>query len=1250
MKWVSALDLQQWSATLEAREAFPGLIGDLIRASAVEITSFRFPKGDKAQVRGFDGWLEATGATTFVPDGLSIWEFGVHGSDAAKATADFKKRTSQVDEAVKRSATFVFASPDTWDNSRLRLQDWIRDRQAESSWKEVRYLEGSQIEAWLETSPAVAAQFAQDIGKKPLDGARAATQFWDEYTLRFKTKLSEDVLIAGREAKASEVLEQLLGSPSTLEIAADSPDEVIAFVIAAVRMADPSTRRFLESRILVLENERGARFFANSRNLIFFPRAQATTLSGLLAANGTTLFAKGRDQTRQRTGFLERPSTMAFARGLATMGLGEQDAYDLAIRCARSIAVLARQYAGGNTELPPWVADGHRFLPALLAGSWDAANQKDKTGVAGLVADGDFNRFEVVVRSLAKQNDPPFDIEGTFWKVRAPVDVFVHLAHLITVDDLSRLKTLATGMFSEIDAPPDPDAPFESELNKQRKFSSWLRDGVANTLLQIAVLSKQSDFNVPGVDPQRWVDEVVESLPGLKTNGRLLAGLRNELWTLMEAAPRPLLSALEQVLKGDPDVASTFFSVDENLFAPTSPHIYVLWALEMLAWDPRHLQQVSNILARLAAIDPGGRHTNRPINSLRSIFLPWAPNTHATLAQRLQVLTRTMDVVPEVAWALALALLPKAHDSNDVNRKPKFREAGASQAQVLTNRLVWDGQEFAVDAVMRLVGDDSGRWSELLDRLYNWTPKQRAKAAEQLDGWFAITTQNTKPVWTTLNELINKHVAFAATDWALPQDELSTLRAISEKYAPIDVVERVSWLFDRWSRQMAVQFEANDEALEKARSAAVLEVMELADDRELFRLVDLAKEPTSVAVALGGLLGSSLEHLKWIVLAVDQGTDASREFARVLTGVLPHRFQATWKDEFKTIVRNSGWSGDTVGFLLLNLPDGAESWDYIDSFGEAAHTTYWKKRYPFRLEMEQGQAIRAIETYLSAGRAAAAIKASHNIRDDVPTKLIVSMMRDMIGEMNAGEVQLDGMTEYYIEHLFSALDKKTDIDETELAKLEYAYLPMLERSPRRLVVHKLMARSPEFYVGLLESIFVPASQDKSTDEKPEVTDAQRAKARNDYRLLQDFNVLPGSGDESIDFEILTAWISRVRELARETDREVVGDIYVGHVLARAPEENGIWPPIAVSRVIEEQQSEDIARGIAVERMNMRGVYSKSLDEGGRQERQLAEKYRNWANSRLDCPTTAAVLERIAESYDRDAEREDERATIRKMQD
>ena len=63
--------------------------------------------------------------------------------------------------------------------------------------------------------------------------------------------------------------------------------------------------------------------------------------------------------------------------------------------------------------------------------------------------------------------------------------------------------------------------------------------------------------------------------------------------------------------------------------------------------------------------------------------------------------------------------------------------------------------------------------------------------------------------------------------------------------------------------------------------------------------------------------------------------------------------------------------------------------------------------------------------------------------------------------------------------------------------------------------------------------------------------------------------------------------------------------------------------------------------------NARGVVSRSVDEGGAQERALSAKYRAWAERLgFDYPYVASMLESIAEDYDRDAERED--AEVRAM--
>ncbi|UHA73287.1 hypothetical protein [Paenibacillus sp. 481] len=62
--------------------------------------------------------------------------------------------------------------------------------------------------------------------------------------------------------------------------------------------------------------------------------------------------------------------------------------------------------------------------------------------------------------------------------------------------------------------------------------------------------------------------------------------------------------------------------------------------------------------------------------------------------------------------------------------------------------------------------------------------------------------------------------------------------------------------------------------------------------------------------------------------------------------------------------------------------------------------------------------------------------------------------------------------------------------------------------------------------------------------------------------------------------------------------------------------------------------------------NSRGTHSRG--EGGEQERELAKKYRAWAKVlHFEYPYTGSVLEETSSYYDRDAQREDSRASIKK---
>ena len=301
MKWITANNLDQWADTLPARVVFPEMIGDLVRASASEITSFRFPNGDKGQVRGFDGYLNAMGMPPHVPDGLSIWEFGVSSDAISKADDDYLKRTKEVPPTTRADATFVFATPRTW-NKNSKITDWVLDKRGLNQWKSVEFIDGSMLEDWLSDHPAVASRYARyHLKSAPQQGAFSTDEFWDEFSTRFEPPVVEEVLLAGREKQATTLLRQLSEGGGRIQFAADSPDEVIAFAVAVIRKAEPEVRVFLENRTLVIESADAARFFANKENLIFLPKGQARDLTGLLARSGPTIISAGADEKRLRS-------------------------------------------------------------------------------------------------------------------------------------------------------------------------------------------------------------------------------------------------------------------------------------------------------------------------------------------------------------------------------------------------------------------------------------------------------------------------------------------------------------------------------------------------------------------------------------------------------------------------------------------------------------------------------------------------------------------------------------------------------------------------------------------------------------------------------------------------------------------------------------------------------------------------------------------------------------------------------------
>jgi hypothetical protein len=1240
VRWITATHLQQWAETIQARTVFPQLVADLIRASAADISGIRFPSGDKGQVRGFDGVLEATGAPPYVPDGQSIWEFGVTADAAAKANSDYEKRTTEVSDEKRRETTFVFTTLQTWDRTKEKLSDWVDAKRKQNQWAGVEYIDGSMVEDWLALCPAVAAFYSRQIIKTmPEIGIRSTDEYWNEFSSRFAPALVEEILLAGRGAQATALVQRLNEGISRIPYAADTPDEVLAFVVAAIRRAEPSIRLFLESKTLIVDTEEAARQLAGRAGFVFLPRAQARNLAGLLAQYGPTVVSAGADEKRNAHELLPRPRTTDMAKALVGMGFPETEALNVARKCGRSLAVLARLRPSGTASKPEWLDSGDALLPALLASGWQSTAAFDQSILCVLGQVDDYEKVEAPLRKLAKLQDPPVDRVEDIWAMRASVDAFLHLGHLIGPVQLKNFADAMTTVFSQVMPEPKAEDLFQPNSNREDAYSSWLRDGMMNTLLHMAVLHEQADFTVRGSSPQEFVNSLVRGLPGLFNDHRLLASLQDQLSLLAEAAPIPFLEALERLLEGDAARIRPIFDEYEVYFSKKAYYYGVLWALEVVAWDPRLLLRASMCLARLAAIDPGGTFSNRPINSLRSIFLSWSPNTSARATQRTGVVSHVVQAVPTIAWQLIEKLLPRSHDNAIPTKKPIFREYEDGQTEALTYGIVWESQGAVVTLALHHAGHDPDRWSTIIGRMSSFPKRSIDEVAQAIDETLEKATKQVQfEIWDDLRKEVLRHQKFSGTNWALPAPELQKLSALVAKYESKDPIDAATWLFDDWMPDVP-GLEENDpvSSIELARKAALQEIFQAKGIPGLIDLADRVKLPQHVGVAIQSLALSPDFLLDAFTAAVNYGPPQDT-VASILLADGDSRFGREWSNAAKATLEGLRLTPERTSSLLMALVDSRSSWDFVSTFGISVEEAYWRNKHSYSVRGDASELLFAIDKYLSNGRALAAIEVSSRRFDDVPSSTLINLLDAAVVELNSGAGGT--MAHHFIGRTFDEIERRDDISPDELAKQEFRYLPLFADGgnvKRKLTLHRRMTEQPQMFIDAVRAVFRSASS-----EPDSLTKEQEAFASAAYELLEGLKVLPGQEDMEIDAEVLQWWCMEVRRLGAEADRARITDSRIGQLLAHAPlsVRDGAWPHEAVRSVIESLASDDLEHGLEIERFNMRGAFSRAIGEGGEQERRLARQAKAWAEAVPSSPRTAAMLMRISESWNRHAEHQD----------
>jgi hypothetical protein len=1243
MKWITANQLEDWAdKSVLSRTDLSELVSSLVRASATRPNSFHFPTGDSAQMHGYDGSLESEGAPPFVPEGSSVWEFSTEDGPAGKAERDYQARIKDPRGRVPAETSFVFVTPRKWEDR----DRWALEKKKEKLWKDVRVIHSVDLEEWLERNTAVAARMAWKLlGLMPSTGVRSTDEFWDEYASRFAPPLTEQVLLAGRATQASSLLQQLQGVPQPYQWQADSLDEGVAFAVAAIRLAEDKERKYVEARTLVLETKEAALQLANRTDLIFLVRAGALELAGLLGRRSPTLVPVGRDQLGKGVEILRRPHFGDLGDALKTMGFPEERAHQLARECGRSVTILSRRIGSPGSKAPIWRKD-RSLLPALLAGAWSAYSEDDLKAVHALTDEQSYAAYEkALLPYIGLSEDHPLEREGEVWTLRAPVDAFVLLGFLIAGDDLRKFGEVVTTVFSELD--PALELPAEERFyagvtGKKLKHSDWLRRGLATTLLLIAEFHEEAGLHAPGMTPQDFVNDLIAKLPGLHSDYRVVASLYGVLPAIAEAAPRPLLQALGQLIEGDGQkILPIFQDKEADLFHSSSPHTALLWALETLAWDPTYLSEASLTLARLARLDPGGKLANRPIRSLREIFLIWHPGTNATMEQRLAAIDQITRLEPAVGWELLISLLPKYHDVASPTSKPRYREAGASQAEPITYASIGKGYKQIVDRILALAGDDPTRWVSVIHHIRDLSPQDRGRAVELLEAsGQRMQGRARTELWSVLRAEVNRNRRFPTADWVMQDADLRRLEEIVAALAPQDPLVQVAWLFNDYNPDLPdVDLLDQWQAVQSRRTEVVLQLYGKLGAASVLDLASAVKLPAQVGFAFAN--GAELDWIESLVGESLKRVPNPDLFAIALSAGADFRFKSAWRPRISHLYEIGQWTAVQTGWLTLEFSDDYETWAFVESLGAEVERVYWTQKAVRPIKADETALEVMAAKYLSHGRALAALNSVWYSGGSASSETLLRILDESIVEINAAPDTASTNLAWEVEQLFGILRARENVPPIEIARREYAYLPLLHFSQVPLTIHSLLMQDPDFFVELLCDVFKPAS-----GEAREPTEERRARAAAGFRVLSECRTIPGLKDgNNIDNAELTHWVARVRELAAVRDRSAIADEYVGHILAHAPfdRDDGAWPHRAVRDLIENLALPGLERGIRIERFNMRGPTTRGPFDGGNQERALAATIRDWSKSTVQWPRTTKLLSDMANEWERHAEEEDVRA-------
>lgn len=876
-----------------------------------------------------------------------------------------------------------------------------------------------------------------------------------------------------------------------------------------------------------------------------------------------------------------------------------------------------------------------------LLGSWNEQNENDCKIAEILVksiADITFKKWLSEIQAVLQQPDTPVALRNGHWSIINRITLWNQFATRIFDKHIDIFKKLTVRILTEV----DPQFELASEnrfaagiYGKVLKYSAGLRKGIVETLALLGTHGTE----LIHCSKHKAESTTILAIRDIFENSswQLWGSLNNLLPILAEASPAEFLNSVDHALRQTPCPFDELFKQESNGITGWNYLTGLLWALESLAWSDEYIVHVSIILGELASHDPGGNWTNRPINSLTTILLPWMPQTVAPLEKRISAIKAIQKDYPDVAWKLVLSLLPNQVQTSSGSHKPSWRNFIPDGWEAKNTgdeywRQVKQYAEIAVDIsrqdinkLKQLVGALDNLPSTAFDSLIKYLSSDEIKT---------LPEKVRQPVWENLKAFINRHRRHSDAKWALPTDIVDRIEAIAEQLTPTRPQYLNRRLFSNndfdlyekngdWSKQQ--------QEFDYRRQMAIQAILDAEGVDAVIQFIEDVESPYLVGWSLGCIADIKLDNRLLPQFLNTQNIKQQQFMNRFILGRFTNHGW-TWVDN----VNRENWSLNQASQFLAYLPFEQDTWKRVTNWLCKSENKYWKtvnvNPYP-----SQSDLTHAIDKLNEVGRSKSAIDCLycqfHNKKPFDRERTTSTLLQAISSSESVTSTLTHEITE-----LIKMLQNDPDINPDDCAKIEWAYLPLLNHyhnaEPKLLI--KLLSTNPEFFCEIIRLRYRSKKKEKSIEEPNKQKNGMITYALN---LLQNWKKPPGLQDDGsflgIDFK---NWFESVKTICTESGHFEVAMNHIGKLLYYCPPDSqGLWIDKLAADELNKKDAEDMRRGFFTEVFNSRGAYW--VDPTGKPEFELSEMWKKKAEDveKEGFARFSVTLREIAKSFERQAQ-------------